>query len=244
MSALFIKVCTSMPNHPKIADLSDRAFRDLVTIWCYCSEHLTDGHLQPRRYAAMTTPDTAQELLDAGLVEASGDGYDVHDYLEHQWSKDRIEARRTMRAEQGRIGGLRSAAARQSSNGSSRSFSNSLTKTSSRSSSKSSSKIQPDKDRDKDKDREVLRTSQDARPRAKTTPIPDDWQPTPGHATYATEHHLDLNSEAFKFRNHAIANDRRQARWDATFTTWLAKARDYATPKPTATRKPGLPEGW
>jgi hypothetical protein len=42
---------------------------------------------------------------------------------------------------------------------------------------------------------------------------------------------LDLDREVFRFRNHAEANDRRQASWNAAFTTWLDKATDYGRPK-------------
>lgn len=75
-------------------------------------------------------------------------------------------------------------------------------------------------------------------------PIPDDWQPTANHAKQADGNALNLQAEAFKFRNHAHANDRRQRNWDAAFTTWLAKAVDYAPKRSPLAERTDLPECW
>ena len=75
------------------------------------------------------------------------------------------------------------------------------------------------------------------------TTIPDDWQPTDTHRKYAGEKRIDLVREAFKFRNHAAANDRRQVNWNASFTTWLANAVDFGTAR-TAKPRDNRPEGW
>ena len=73
--------------------------------------------------------------------------------------------------------------------------------------------------------------------------LPDDWKPNTKHQDYANENGVDLSSEAFRFRNHAHANDRRQVDWDAAFRMWLSKAVDFAPPKPKQ-RPVGIPEGW
>lgn len=61
-------------------------------------------------------------------------------------------------------------------------------------------------------------------------PLPEDWRPSEAHKAYCQEHRLDLSAEVFKFRNHCVANDRRQRVWNATFSTWLAKALEYRGP--------------
>lgn len=63
------------------------------------------------------------------------------------------------------------------------------------------------------------------------TRLPEDWQPTETHRTYATEHRLNVDREVFKFRHHAEANDRRQASWNGAFSTWLANAEEWTKPK-------------
>lgn len=81
------------------------------------------------------------------------------------------------------------------------------------------------------------------RRRSPERPLPEDWHPTDAHREYATRNRLDLDREAFKFRNHAAANDRRQRNWNASFSTWLAKARDFTPAEPRANRS-HLPEAW
>lgn len=57
-----------------------------------------------------------------------------------------------------------------------------------------------------------------------STRLPDDWEATDAHRSYAGEHRLRLDYEVAQFRDHATANDRRQVSWDAAFSTWLRKA--------------------
>jgi hypothetical protein len=73
-------------------------------------------------------------------------------------------------------------------------------------------------------------------------PIPEDWKPSEKHAELATAKGLDVAEQAFRFRNHALANDRRQRNWNAAFNTWLSKATDYAPAKPAQPSKAG--EWW
>lgn len=101
----FIKVHNGMPEHHKIAGLSDKAFRTLVELWCYCSRTLSDGAVPDgivRRYA---TPKVIRELVDAGLVDKTAAGVVMHDYLDHQQSKDEVEALAEKRRAAGAKGG-------------------------------------------------------------------------------------------------------------------------------------------
>lgn len=73
------------------------------------------------------------------------------------------------------------------------------------------------------------------KPRGKRA-LPADWEPNDGHRTFADEHHLDLEEEAAKFKDHALMNDRRLKDWDAGFRNWLRNAiqfrsRDGRDPK-------------
>ena len=83
------------------------------------------------------------------------------------------------------------------------------------------------------------------RKRAPSKPLPEEWKPSTKHQEYADENGIDLSSEAFRFRNHAMANDRRQVDWDAAFRMWLSKSRDYGSRRPQPVARPaGLPESW
>ncbi|WP_188491950.1 hypothetical protein [Williamsia phyllosphaerae] len=69
--------------------------------------------------------------------------------------------------------------------------------------------------------------SSSARARREPHPIPDSWQPTDMHRAKVgstVKAGVDVDFEAEQFRNHAIANDRRQANWDASFATWLGRS--------------------
>lgn len=63
------------------------------------------------------------------------------------------------------------------------------------------------------------------RRRAPAYPLPAGWAPNETHRQRACDRGVDVDVEAEKFRAHAEANDRRQARWDAAFTQWLLNAR-------------------
>lgn len=75
------------PWHPKVARLSDQAFRLYVHAVCWASRAGTNGAVPPadlqdiaprlRRREGLAT-----ELVAAGLFEVKADGWLVHDYLD------------------------------------------------------------------------------------------------------------------------------------------------------------------
>jgi len=91
-----------MPDHPKVAGISDAAFRLHVSGICYSGRQLTDGLIEadevPRlvRKFKRAAP---SELVDAGLwlpvgVAGSTDLYEIHDYLDWNPSREKVLARR------------------------------------------------------------------------------------------------------------------------------------------------------
>lgn len=105
---IWIKLAVEFPNSPKIAGLSDHGFRALVEMLCYCREHLTDGFLH-RRVVQRFWPDAIAELTsndpDQPSLIAVEDGWQLHDYLDHQESRAEVEARSERLAANGRKGG-------------------------------------------------------------------------------------------------------------------------------------------
>jgi len=81
--------------------------------------------------------------------------------------------------------------------------------------------------------------------RKPATPMPADWRPNRTHAEIATELGLDMPPELAKFADHAAANDKRFADWDAAFRTWLRNAekfsRERAGPRNAASVVPFRP---
>lgn len=77
----------------KVVGLSDRAFRAFVESVCYSARNLTDGFI-PHAVALRRWPKVRTDLLGAGLWESREFGYQVHDYLEYNPSRERILAQR------------------------------------------------------------------------------------------------------------------------------------------------------
>ena len=65
------------------------------------------------------------------------------------------------------------------------------------------------------------------------TALPVDWSPRPEDTHLAGE---QLARQLSRFRDHAIATDRRQVDWDAAWRMWQSKAAEFA--QPIAQRKP------
>jgi hypothetical protein len=103
----WLKLSVDLPDHPKVAELSDRAFRALIASWCYAARFETDGYLpeQAQRAVGMNNK-LAGELEAAGLLHRNGAGWHVHDWDEHQRRRDmankrQAKYRRRLRGEEG-----------------------------------------------------------------------------------------------------------------------------------------------
>lgn len=108
---LYIKLHNEMPEHPKVEPLSDAAFRLLVTIWCWCDRHNTDGLVPKASWAKRGTPKARRELVDARLAELTETGVQMHDYLGHQRSAAEKLELKEKRAKAGAKGGRARASA-------------------------------------------------------------------------------------------------------------------------------------
>jgi hypothetical protein len=100
----YIRVDVLLPEHPKIEQLSDKAFRALIDLWCYCGRNRTDGIVTGRRWKATATKAARDELVTAGLARPMdiGDGYVMHDFLDHQRSREEIDELSAKRSDAGR----------------------------------------------------------------------------------------------------------------------------------------------
>lgn len=130
----WVKVEHTLPDHPKILALGDDAplgFSIYVAAICWSYQHNTDG-LIPERATSRLLPGLenradckrlADLLVTVGLFEAMDGGYLIHDYADHQQTREEREDLTRKRSEAGRRGGL-STAGKSYSNGSSKSYSN------------------------------------------------------------------------------------------------------------------------
>lgn len=85
----------------KIAELCETC-KSAVGVYAmmlsYCSDKMTDGHIDRKaaRYLLRVTDDEIDALIEAGLITETDDGYQVHDYLAHNNSRDQIMHKRQM----------------------------------------------------------------------------------------------------------------------------------------------------
>ena len=263
---VWARLTVDFADSPKVAGLSDAAFRTLVEMILWSRKMMTDGVIPAsvarRRWGAKTQTEThsvtdsvTESLTDSGthyvtdpvtelctnhptspsLVRTSDGGYIIHDFLDHQESAEDVNARNARNAANGKRGG-RPRKTDSKTHSVTDSVTESLTDSGTR------TKPKPKAELELELEEEVLRTSslspatpESARatekPRKRhkpTTPIPDDWTPTPEHRARAAAAGVDVDHEAEMFRAHAEANDRWQASWNAAFTTWLGKSAQRA----------------
>lgn len=101
----YITLHDGMPQNRKIRPLSDKAFRTIIELWCWCAQERNDGAMDEAAFKTFGTPKARAELIERGLIERVGEAYQAHDYLEHQRSRAQIEELSRVRSEAGRKGG-------------------------------------------------------------------------------------------------------------------------------------------
>jgi hypothetical protein len=89
----WIKLDDKTPRHPKIGGLSDKAFRWWINSICYASEFLTDGVLS-KVFWKRVPHGVRAELTKAKLWIFDDPNLVIHDYLEHQQSRQSVENER------------------------------------------------------------------------------------------------------------------------------------------------------
>lgn len=109
-SSLFAKFDLDYADHPKIAPVSDAAFRAHVEMILYSRRYLTDGRIA-KRIAKRWPEGALTELLSndeesPSLILLDDGDYLLHDYSTMQETKEEIEARKAVNRENGRRGGL------------------------------------------------------------------------------------------------------------------------------------------
>ena len=85
----WVRIDEKANEHPKIAGLTDGAFRLWVQGLAHCQKFLTDGHIDRVSLKALRaySPKREHELLTVRLWDAAEDGVRFHDYLE--WNESR-----------------------------------------------------------------------------------------------------------------------------------------------------------
>lgn len=111
------KIDDAFHRHPKARAAGLRGRALYVAGLCWANYQRSDGHIADHDLTivaaeADVSPNTARKLVDVGLWDRTDGGYQIHDFLEHNFSAEQMEERRAKRASAGRIGGQRSGQAR------------------------------------------------------------------------------------------------------------------------------------
>ena len=106
----YIRIDVALPDHEKIDRLSDKAFRTLIELWCWCGYHLNDEFVREAKSKTFGSK-TARTASRPRWAEPVNGGYMMHDFVGpngHQRSRAEAEEKRAQRSEAGKA----SAAAR------------------------------------------------------------------------------------------------------------------------------------
>jgi len=101
----WLRLDDAFGDHPKIAGLSDRAFRAHVLGLLYCAHQVSDGFVPT---ALAPKGRTLHELTTAGLWTATRRGFTIHDWLDWNPSRAEVDSKRHAKS----IAGAKGAASR------------------------------------------------------------------------------------------------------------------------------------
>lgn len=113
---VWAKLHDGFPDSPKVGMLAPELRAYCIELYiaaiCYCNRELTDGYVpngQIGRLADFTPHDFGvepikDELLSVGLWESADRGILVHDFLDYNYSREKVEQLRRERSEAGKKG--------------------------------------------------------------------------------------------------------------------------------------------
>lgn len=202
----FARLDLDYADNPKIADLSDAAFRAHVEMILYSRTYLTDGRI-PARTVTRWDTQAVTELLSndpeaPSLYKLDDGSCLLHGYADMQETKAEVQERQQVNAANGRKGGR--------------------PKTQRVSDSVPQPGTPVGTPSVKQRREEEEKTSSAPK---RATKLPDSWTPTPEHRAQAEAAGIDTDLEATKLRDWALSKGETRKDWDATFRNWLRNAR-------------------
>lgn len=211
---LYGKFTLDFPDSCKILPLSDAAFRCLVEATLWSRKQMTDGFLATRLAVAKWGLEVLQELCgndpDNPSLIAVENGYQIHDFADHQDTKAEIEARSERNKLNGQKGGM-AKGKRVAKPVASQSVSENLAETETE-----TETTEP--------------TYVGSGPRKRGCRLPNDWMPDKSviNEMRVERPGVDLQAEHRKFVDYWKAKTGQGATkldWDATFRNWIRNAR-------------------
>lgn len=91
----WFKVDDGFWSHEKVIELSAEAGWLWVRAGSYCAHQLTDGLVKAPIVSLLgSTSEVANQLVEAGLWDSIDGGYEFHDWLKYQPTRDEVESKR------------------------------------------------------------------------------------------------------------------------------------------------------
>ena len=219
----------------KACDLTDRnprAFAMWVMSLSYASDNLTDGILTERALHRLgCDDDTRSALLDSGMWEPCDGGVRIHDYLEHNMSREQVEGRRGKNAER-----VRRHREKDVTQDVTRYVTQENDVTERVTFNQNQNQNQKENQNinnpcccslnDSNNARAVYEennNNNDDSPQSSETTIPPDWEPDPEDARYAMRWRLDPRKTGRAFRDYHLRHGTKSHDWHATFRGWVQR---------------------
>lgn len=89
----------SFHSHPKVLRAGNEAVGLYVRCGTYAADHTTDGFVERSIVLLYGTEALAARLVDAGLWHRTRGGWNIHDYLDYNPSREAVEKERKDKAE-------------------------------------------------------------------------------------------------------------------------------------------------
>jgi hypothetical protein len=236
----YIRVDVLLPGHPKLAGLPRSARWTLVELWCFAGRYHTDGFISDDVWKETGPAADRRKLVDRGLAEKTGGGWQMHDYTGYQRSKGEIEELSARRSESGK----RAAAARWGSDRDAKSHADG-TDDAMRSACdpmpEAVAEAEAYKERPPPPPPASVPPGGPKRP-ATATSLPPGFTVTPDMVTWARANapHVDGKRETEQFTdywNSASGAKARKVDWEATWRNWMRKAEDDAGRQPNGSSR-------
>lgn len=222
----WVRIDDALWSHPKMLELPSGAVRLWLFALCWSGQQMSDGRVSHACVRLLGGKKTdVEKLVSAGLWDVAEDGFQIHDYLEYQTPRAKVQAEREAAKERMR----RARSGEHSPN-----FAGSSPPRSHPIPSHTEQKeippvVPPPGDPPK----------RDKAPRQKPkTTLPADLEPLPRHRDAAQRAGVDMATELAKFRAHHESKGTLFRDWHRALDTWMINAAEFKRLGPA----PGLLE--
>lgn len=242
MAGDWIKMRSNLWDDPRIARLCDitdqpeaMVIGGLYWLWSAADQHTEDGlmvGLSLRQIDRKTgISGFGEALVAVSWIAEEDSGIRIVNFDDHNGSSAKKRAQTAKRVAKHTAANAKTAQKEEEGNAP-------LTPTIKTTNAPSVSSALAREREEKEKEKNIPPKSPKGGRKKPATPIPDGFTPNESCKAKALELGVSLNTELPKFIDHALANDRRQADWQAAFRTWLGNANKFSGGRPPVADQP------